>query len=73
MLKDFGRTSGGNDVHDTIGFNFKFTELQAVVGLAQMKKLQPRVDRKKQIYSQYLEELDKLSEIIFFPHNLSWL
>ncbi|RMD48637.1 MAG: aminotransferase class I/II-fold pyridoxal phosphate-dependent enzyme, partial [Alphaproteobacteria bacterium] len=38
-LKDFGRASGGNDIHDEIGWNFKFTELQAVVGLEQMKKL----------------------------------
>ena len=38
-LKDFGRTGGGNDLHDSVGYNFKFTELQACVGLAQMKKL----------------------------------
>lgn len=38
-LKDFGRSGGGNDVHDSIGYNFKFTELQAVIGVEQMKKL----------------------------------
>ena len=27
-LKDFGRSEGGNDIHDSIGYNFKFTELQ---------------------------------------------
>lgn len=52
-LKDFGREGGGNDIHDSIGFNFKFTELQAVVGLEQMKKLTGRIKRKKQIYSRY--------------------
>ena len=26
-LKDFGRAGGGNDIHDTIGFNSNFTEL----------------------------------------------
>ena len=48
-LKDFGRARGGTDVHDTIGYNFKFTELQACIGLEQMKKLPARVERKKDI------------------------
>ena len=38
-LKDFGRSKGGLDVHDSIGFNSKFTEMQAVIGIEQMKKL----------------------------------
>ena len=28
-VKDFGRSGGGNDIHKTIGWNFKFTDLQA--------------------------------------------
>ena len=39
LLKDFGRSRGGTDIHDTIGFNSKFTELQAVIGIEQMKKV----------------------------------
>ena len=27
-LKDFGRSEGGNDIHESIGFNFKFTEIK---------------------------------------------
>ena len=41
-IKDFGRATGGNDIHDTIGYNFKFTDLQAVLGIEQMKKLELR-------------------------------
>ena len=52
-LKDFGRSGGGNDIHDSIGYNFKFTELQACLGVVQMGKLQARVDRKKEIYALY--------------------
>ena len=46
-LKDFGRTGGGNDIHDSIGFNFKFTELQACIGIEQMKKLPNRIILKR--------------------------
>ena len=48
-LKDFGREIGGNDIHDSIGYNFKYTDMQAVIGIEQMKKLKKRADRKKEI------------------------
>lgn len=70
-LKDFGRSGGGNDVHDCIGFNFKFTELQAVIGIEQMKKLQWRVDRKKDILRKYQECLADCPNIKFFDQDLS--
>lgn len=69
-LKDFGRSGGGNDIHDTIGFNFKFTELQAVIGIEQMKKLSWRTKRKKEILNIYMENLKNISEIRFFEQNL---
>ena len=46
-MKDFGRDKGGLDIHDQLGWNFKFTDIQAVVGLCQMDKLQERLIRKK--------------------------
>lgn len=70
-LKDFGRSSGGLDIHDSIGFNFKFTELQAILGIEQMKKLQWRVERKKEIYKLYCRELNTVKEIRFFDQDLT--
>ena len=69
-LKDFGRSSGGNDIHNTIGYNFKFTDIQAVIGIEQMKKLQWRVNRKKEILRLYIENLKNISQIRFFEQNL---
>jgi len=71
-LKDFGRSGGGNDVHDTIGYNFKFTEMQAVIGNEQMKKLPWRVLRKKEIYLRYKENLYNLKSVIFFDQDLAF-
>ena len=70
-LKDFGRSQGGIDIHDSIGYNFKFTDLQAAVGIAQMSKLRQRVTRKKEIWSLYFQNLKDLSEINLFNHTLS--
>lgn len=69
-LKDFGRSGGGNDVHDSIGFNFKFTEMQAVIGNEQMKKLEWRVERKKQIYKLYKSLLQDITHVTFFEQDL---
>ena len=44
-LKDQGRRvrgSGGDDLHPVMGFNFKFTDLQAAVGLAQLEAFDAR-------------------------------
>ena len=65
-LKDFGRSGGGNDIHDTIGWNFKFTDMQAVVGNEQMKKLPSRVERKKEMLKRYQNNLADVSQVSFF-------
>ena len=69
-LKDFGRSGGGNDIHDSIGYNFKFTELQACLGIEQMNKLQWRIKRKKEIYSLYKQKLADIDEVKFFNQDL---
>ena len=70
-LKDFGRSGGGNDIHDVIGYNFKFTELQACIGIEQMKKLPSRIELKKKIWSRYNELLETCSYVETFNHNLN--
>jgi perosamine synthetase len=69
-LKDFGRASGGIDLHDSIGYNFKFTELQACLGIEQMKKLPARVKRKKEIWKRYYDNLANVDGITLFEHEL---
>lgn len=69
-LKDFGRSGGGNDIHESVGYNFKFTELQACIGVEQMKKLPQRVDRKKEIWRRYEDGLKGLKQIKLFEHDL---
>ncbi len=70
-LKDFGRSGGGNDIHDSVGYNFKFTELQACIGIEQMKKLGSRVVRKKEIWQRYTDNLANVTGISLFKHYLN--
>ena len=69
-VRDFGRVRDGVDEHVALGFNFKFTDLQAVVGLAQMTKLPWRVERKKAMFARYREGLADVPEVELLPTDL---
>ncbi len=63
FFKDFGRPSGGSDDYQALGFNLKYTDLQAVFGIEQMKKLPSRVTRKKEMYARYHAVLSKIPQV----------
>lgn len=71
LLRDFGREKPGEDHYLTMGWNFKFTDLQAVIGIEQMKKLPWRVERKKAIYQLYQDQLKDVTEVEFIPTDLT--
>lgn len=65
-IKDQGRPvrgSGGDDLHPTLGYNFKFTDLQAAVGLAQLAALEGRISASRRRDAIYLELLGNLPGI----------
>ena len=52
-----------------VGANFKFTDLQAVIGIEQMKKMPERIKRKKEICRKYDELLAEIDGIELFNTN----
>jgi perosamine synthetase len=72
MIKNFGRKESGKDNFEVFGINLKFTDLQAVIGIEQMKKLDFRVKRMREIYNLYYSEL-KDTVIMREPLNHEWL
>lgn len=62
-LKNHGRDTKGTFIHEHIGFNFSFTEMQAAIGIAQMKKLELIKKRKQDIRARYLEELSTIKDL----------
>lgn len=72
-LKDQGRPTrgtGGDDAHKEIGYNFKFTDLQAAVGLGQLKYLESRVNRLKEIHQRYERGLEGAAGIRLFHFDI---
>ena len=68
-LKDQGRPTrgtGGDDLHNTIGYNFKMTDLQAGLGLGQLEHLEQRTARMKRNYQLYKENLRNIKGLSVF-------
>lgn len=66
-IKDHGRPTRSSEVHETFGFNSKFTNLQAALGLAQLAKLPERMAKKREVYRRYRDALADCAEIEFPP------
>ena len=64
MIKNFGRRNSGEDNFEIFGVNLKFTDLQAVIGQEQLKKLDHRVRRMGEIYKLYYDQLHNLYKMI---------
>ena len=70
MIKNFGRRESGKDNFEIFGINLKFTDLQAVIGIEQMKKLPFRVKRMREIYNLYYKHL---KDIMKEPLSSNWI
>ena len=76
-LKDFGRKIGAKKnmkrsfEHETVGYNFKFTEFQAAIGISQMKKLPKRIIKKKKMFKKYCDLLCDIKGISFVKTDLN--
>ncbi len=68
-IRDFGRDAGGSDHYLVKGWNFKFSDFQAVIGIEQMKKLPQRVQRKKEMGRLYDELLSDIQGVELIKTN----
>ena len=69
-LRDHGMNSKKRYWHDYIGYNYRMTNIQAAVGLAQMERLEFFIKQKKIMAKKYRFYLNKNKQI-FFSKNFS--
>lgn len=55
--------------HSELGFNYRMSNVVAGIGRGQLKILQKRVEKKREIYAYYKEHLSDLKGISFMPEN----
>jgi dTDP-4-amino-4,6-dideoxygalactose transaminase len=68
------RTHGVSDVVNASwtqsGFNFRFTDILASIGLVQLKRLPERIEKVKSIYARYSAAMSDLPFLKFIPVNI---
>lgn len=69
MLRNQGRPNSGTFIHPELGMNFRMTDLQCAVGVAQFKKFSRIKDIKSQNFKAYRELLSDIPEIEFVHIN----
>ena len=67
-LRNQGRKNRGSFIHPELGYNFRMTDIQSAMGLAQLKKFNTLVEKKQAIHKKYAELFDGFEHIeVFHP------
>jgi perosamine synthetase len=74
ILRDHGMNPEKRYWYDVIGFNYRMTNLQAAVGLAQLNKLDNFVEKKRRNAKEYRSKLNEFKEdgLIKLHPEMSW-
>ena len=54
-------------LHDEVGYNYRMTNVQACLGLAQLERLEGFIAHKKELYDHYVEKLDGAKGLRILP------
>ena len=78
MLRDHAMSSEKRYWHETIGFNYRMTNLQAALGVAQLERIDELLDRKRQIFFAYRDLLSgngmlRVNQEAAWAKNVYWM
>tara|TARA_Y100000031_G_C8249167_1_gene399590 strand:+ start:2577 stop:3698 length:1122 start_codon:yes stop_codon:yes gene_type:complete len=59
-----------DSAYDNFGFNFKYTDLQASIGVEQLKKIPAKIEHLKKVYIRYREGLNDIKSLRLIPVNI---
>ena len=71
FLRDHAMSPNKRYWHTEIGFNYRMTNIQAAMGVAQMEKIEEYVERKRKIASSYNQALQGIPGISL-PPEAAW-
>jgi len=71
LIRNNGTTSVHTPAYQTLGFNFKFTDLLASIGIVQLSKADECVKRVGLVYDRYTSAIQDLKFIKTLPVNTS--
>ena len=76
VLRDHGMRPSKRYWHDEVGFNYRMTNIQAAIGLAQMESIEQKIMKRRWIakkYSEYISNEAELQPEMPWASNVYWL
>ncbi len=76
ILRDHGMQPSKRYWHDKVGYNYRMTNIQAAIGLAQLDTIKEKILKRKWIarkYSEYIGDLAALQPEMPWASNVYWL
>lgn len=67
ILRDHGLTNKKKYIHSYLGFNYRMTNLQAAIGIGQLKNINKIIKKKAEILEWYKFFLKEVKDIRFIP------
>jgi perosamine synthetase len=71
LIRTHGIADVVNPVYTQLGFNFRFNDILASIGLAQLTRVQTRISHMKSVYDKYKMGIASLPYIKCIPVNVS--
>jgi perosamine synthetase len=71
ILRDHGMNPDKKYWHNIVGFNYRMTNLQAALGVAQLSKIEKFIEKKRRIARLYAEELSSIEGVTLHP-EMPW-
>ena len=76
ILRDHGMRPSKRYWHDEVGYNYRMTNIQAAIGIAQMESIKEKILKRKWIarkYSEYINDNAELQSEMPWASNVYWL
>lgn len=70
--RDYGKKSQWESVHTLFGSNLRISEITALVGLCQSRRMDEFIESRSNAASQYTKELRGVIELVLPPDRCSW-
>ena len=68
-LRNQGRSTNKMFWHDFAGFNFRMTNIQAAIGVAQLERIDGFINSRKKVFTIYDDLFKKHDDILLLPKN----
>jgi len=77
-LRDHGMSPTKKYWHDAVGYNYRMTNLQAAVGVAQLERIEWFVERKRMVANLYRNHLADIGNLVLptekdYAKNIFWM